>query len=56
MAVAQYVFDALFFVGVAVFAYGFWLAWHPLGFIIGGLALAVFAFLTAQSRQRGNRK
>lgn len=26
-------------VGAGVVAYGFWLAWHPLGFIMGGAML-----------------
>lgn len=24
--------------GIAVLAYGFWLAWHPLGYVVGALA------------------
>jgi len=50
----EWFLDLLFFIGAALFAYGCWLAWHPLGFICGGLIVAAFAFLTAQSR-RGNR-
>jgi hypothetical protein len=37
-------FDLLFLCGCALLAYGFWLAWHPLGFIVGGLLLAAVSF------------
>lgn len=38
-------FDAIVVLGVAAVAYGFWRAWRPLGFIIGGLFAAAAAFL-----------
>lgn len=31
--------------GIAFFSYGFWLAWHPLGFIFFGLSLAAIGFM-----------
>lgn len=33
-----------FLVGLCVLVYGLWLAWRPLGFIVGGLVLALVAF------------
>jgi uncharacterized membrane protein YiaA len=30
--------------GLFAFVYGLWLAWHPLGWMIGGLLLAACAF------------
>lgn len=39
--------DGAFFVGAGLAAYGFWLAWHPLGFIIGGLGVSASAYLVA---------
>jgi hypothetical protein len=48
-----WVLDLLFLVGAAVFAFGFWLAWHPLGFIVGGLTLAAFAFFGGYRIPRG---
>ncbi len=38
--------DGAFVVGIASFVFGAWLAWHPLGFIVGGVLLAVLSFLT----------
>lgn len=52
----EWFLDLLFFIGAALFAYGFWLAWHPLGFIFGGMIVAVFAFLTAQKSLQRNRR
>lgn len=31
-------------------AYGFWLAWHPLGWIVGGVLLALTAYLVDRGR------
>jgi hypothetical protein len=31
--------------GFALIAYGAWLAWAPLGFIVGGTLLALVAYL-----------
>lgn len=42
-------FDAESLIGFAVVSYGFWLAWHPLGFIIGGLALSAQGVLLGRS-------
>ncbi len=42
----RFCYDLLFLLGCAIFAYGFWLAWRPLGFICGGFMLAAFAFLS----------
>lgn len=36
-------------VGFAAIAYGFWMAWPPLGFIIGGVLLALTAWLIDRS-------
>jgi hypothetical protein len=38
--------------GLAVFVYGLWLAWHPLGIIIGGLILALICILVGYGRYR----
>jgi hypothetical protein len=32
-------------IGFAGIGYGFWLAWPPLGFIVGGVLLALVAYL-----------
>lgn len=37
--------DAAMLLGAACCAYGLWLAWRPLGFIVGGLAICTAAFL-----------
>ncbi|MBS1803523.1 MAG: hypothetical protein JST28_09150 [Acidobacteria bacterium] len=50
--IGELVLDVMFLLGLAAASYGFWLAWHPLGFIVGGLLVAVFSFLTAQRRSR----
>ncbi|HZL56608.1 MAG TPA: hypothetical protein VFC21_05995 [Bryobacteraceae bacterium] len=45
-------------IGVGLFSYGCWLAWHPLGFMVGGAIWAAGAVLgtyareTAASKQR----
>jgi hypothetical protein len=39
--------DAGVVAGVAVCCYGLWLAWHPLGFIVGGLSVAAGSFVMA---------
>jgi hypothetical protein len=44
------VFDLLFLCGCALLAYGFWLAWHPLGFIVGGALLAAVSFFVGYNR------
>ena len=36
--------DAGVVAGMAVCCYGLWLAWHPLGFIVGGLSVAAGSF------------
>jgi len=41
--------DLAVIVGLIAFAYGFWLAWRPLGFIIGGLALFALGILFGRS-------
>ncbi len=40
-----------FFVGVALLAYGAWLAWEPAGFLMAGLALVLLPVL----HERGSR-
>jgi hypothetical protein len=42
--------------GIGAFSYGFWLAWHPLGFIVGGLsASAVGVLLGRKAGRPGHR-
>lgn len=41
-----------FLVGFLGLVYGLWLAWHPLGFIVGGLLLAACAFFYDYNLQR----
>lgn len=41
--------DAAALLGLAAFSYGFWLAWRPLGFIVGGLALSALGVLYGRS-------
>jgi hypothetical protein len=43
-------FDLLFLCGCGVFVYGVWLAWRPLGFIVGGIVLAAVAFFAGYQR------
>jgi hypothetical protein len=31
--------------GIGVSSFGFWLAWHPLGFIVGGLMISAVGIL-----------
>jgi hypothetical protein len=42
--------DLAFLVGCAVLVYGLSLAWRPLGFIVGGGALAAIALLAGYHR------
>jgi hypothetical protein len=43
--------NALFLGGVGAMSYGFWLCWHPLGFIVGGWSCIRVAFMIgAQTR------
>jgi hypothetical protein len=44
--------NLLFLVGFLALVYGLWLAWHPLGFILGGLLLAAGAFFFEYNLQR----
>ena len=46
----------LFAAGAAVLAFGLWLAWKPLGFIVGGLIVALTGFGGwFESRKAGRR-
>lgn len=36
--------DAFTFGGILVMAYGFWLAWPPLGLIVAGLMLFIIGY------------
>lgn len=38
-------------IGFALIAYGFSLAWYPLGFIVGGGLLALAGFLAADRKK-----
>lgn len=42
--------DLLFLGSCASFVFGLWLAWHPLGFIVGGAASAAIAFFAGYKR------
>lgn len=42
-------------VGLALVAFGFWLAWPPLGFIAAGALLLVDRVATLVSRSRADR-
>jgi hypothetical protein len=42
--------DVAFLAGCAVCAFGLWLAWRPLGFIVGGIAIAAVAFFAGYQR------
>ena len=44
--------DAGVVAGVALFVYGLWLIYHPLGPIVGGLLLTVISFFPAYDRMR----
>lgn len=41
-----------FLAGFAALVYGLWLAWRPLGFILGGLLLGAAAFFFDYNLQR----
>jgi hypothetical protein len=47
--------DLAVLAGAALFSYGAWLAWHPLGFMVGGLLLSSVAFLYGYRRQGTSR-
>jgi hypothetical protein len=49
-----YVYDLELLIGCALIAYGCWLAWRPLGFIVGGLMLALTGFFLGYQR-KGDR-
>jgi hypothetical protein len=53
--VREHALDVVFFIGVAVFSFGFWLAWRPLGFIVSGLVIAAFSFFADYRRSRSDR-
>jgi hypothetical protein len=42
--------DMVLLLGVAALAYGFWLAWRPLGYIVGGLMLAAIGIFLDRNR------
>jgi hypothetical protein len=41
--------DIQVMLGLVGFSYGFWLAWRPLGFIVGGVALFALGILFGRS-------
>lgn len=45
-------FDLVVLFAFALVAFGFYLAWRPLGFIVGGLLLAGAAFLASPNVMR----
>ena len=42
--------------GLAATSYGFWLAWHPLGFILGGCGLAGLGILYERGAAAARRR
>jgi len=42
--------------GIAVFSYGFWLAWHPLGFIAAGASISAVSVLVGRNVVRRMRR
>jgi hypothetical protein len=47
--------NVLFAVSAASVAYGFWLAWRPLGFIFGGLLVGVLSYGGGVEHMRSGR-
>jgi hypothetical protein len=43
--IKTFAIDLLGVSGAGVLCYGLWLAWHPLGYIAGGAAVVVVAFI-----------
>jgi len=41
--------DLAVLVGLVAISYGFWLAWRPLSFIVGGMALGALGLLFGRS-------
>lgn len=52
----EIVFDMAIVAGMSGFDYGLWLAWRPLGFIVGGLSLAAFGMFMGYDRQALRRR
>lgn len=52
---ASLVCDVLLFAGFLCLVYGLWMAWRPLGFIVGGLLLGAAAFFFDYNASRGKR-
>jgi hypothetical protein len=48
--------DLALLVGFLGMSYGFWLAWRPLGFILGGLSLVAFSILTERGSTASRRR
>ena len=42
--------------GIGISSFGFWLAWHPLGFIVGGLSASTVGVLLGRKAQRLARR
>lgn len=55
-AIKALAIDGMVIAGAGSLDYGLWLAWHPLGFIVGGLTLAAagvfFGYDTQSMRRR----
>jgi hypothetical protein len=45
-------YDALSVAGCGLFSYGAWLAWHPLGFLTGGVLLAGGSFFLGYAKPK----
>jgi len=50
-SVHNHVPDGVFIAGSGLTSYGFWMAWPPLGFIVGGLAVIFLAFAIESTRK-----
>lgn len=42
--------------GASACSYGFWIAWHPLGFIVGGLSASALGILLGRRAQHQVRR
>jgi hypothetical protein len=51
--VVEIVTQLLVGTGAAVFVYGVWTAWHPGGFMVAGLVIAVPSIFVAYGNYRG---
>ncbi len=45
VGLVSHLLNAAFLIGIGLLAYGSWLAWHPLGFIVLGVLLIMLPIL-----------